>query len=550
MGGYLSHLKSEPLTSVLNASCGPVRGTEYRHGEKRVHGYLGIPYARPPVGKLRFEKPLPADDWTETRDCTSYGPRCPPSGYGYERGMFTNPDVPDEAECLTVNVFVPDWESTEYKKNGRPVMVYVHGGGFEISASREFCDYSMSSTLPLKDVILVTLNYRLGILGFFTTGDDMCRGNFGLWDQTLALKWVQKHIASFGGDVNNVTLFGQSAGGACVDLLALSPHSRDLFHKVIPMSGSALCEFACRLPKNEAAVFDDMVAKLGFTGNGSVERLEFMRNLPIDKLTARTGFQYNQSGFMSMVPNFDGDFFPKPFDQLRNEAKKKSLMTGIVGNEGILFAFNYPTFKDYTDLLHQKIAEDYKEDVVTDVEGVRKEIFDYYTKDIPRDDDTMMRRAAEFVGDSIFHTGVLATAESAAKHGDDVWLYVFDYCNPDGFGVLKDVLPYIGATHGVELRYLFGDGIISKFEPTEEELKVLDLTGTIFTNFAKYGNPNSIGSTAWEKYDPNRPGRHFRISWPKSEMVDEYCGDRWKFLEEMRKKNRCFQEIVHGKKLS
>lgn len=135
----------------------------------------------------------------------------------------------------------------------------------------------------MKDVILVTMNYRLGILGFFTTGDEVCPGNFGLWDQTLALQWVQKHIASFGGDPNNVTLFGQSAGGACVDLLTLSPHSRgditieimiknyiylDLFQKVVPMSGSAMCEFAMRTAENEAHVFDDILARLGFTGSG------------------------------------------------------------------------------------------------------------------------------------------------------------------------------------------------------------------------------------------------------------------------------------------
>ncbi|EFP10946.1 hypothetical protein CRE_30907 [Caenorhabditis remanei] len=563
MGGYLSHLKAEPLPGVLNASCGPVKGNCYRHGDKTVNGYLGIPYAQPPIGKLRFEKPVPADDWTEPRDCTQYGPRCPPSGAGHERGFIAERDVPDEEKCLTVNVFVPGWESEEFK-NKRPVMVYVHGGGFEVSSSREFCDYSMSSTLPMKDVILVTLNYRLGILGFFTTGDEVCRGNFGLWDQTLALKWVQKHVVSFGGDPNNVTLFGQSAGGACVDLLTLSPHSRDLFQKIVPMSGSALCEFAIRTAKNEAEVFDDMVAKLGFTGSGSKERLEFMRNLPCKKLVSKTGFQYNKSGFMSMCPNYDGDFFPKPLDELRKDASKRIMMTGIAGNEGILFAFNHSTYSNYTELLQQKIAEDYKEDVVDDVEGVRKEIFDYYTKDIPNDDDTMMRRAAEFVGDSVFHTGQLATAESAARHGDEVWFYKFDYCNPDGFGPVRDALPYVGEfiavyfikyekisapTHGIELRYLFGDGIFSKFEPTEEELKMLDKLTTIFSNFAKYGNPNETGSTKWEKYDLNRPGRHYRISYPDSGMEDDYCGGRWKFLEEMRKKNRCFQANVYGKKI-
>ncbi|UMM36123.1 hypothetical protein L5515_008427 [Caenorhabditis briggsae] len=473
MGGYLSHLEAEPLPNVLDASCGPIKGNSYRHGDKTVNGYLGIPYAQPPIGPLRFSKPLPADIWTDTRDCTQYGPRCPPSGFGHEKGLLVTPDVPDEANCLSLNVFVPGCESEEYKDK-RPVMVYVHGGGFEVSSSREFCAYSMSSTLPLKDVILVTMNYRLGILGFFTTGDAVCPGNWGLWDQTLALKWVKKHIASFGGDPNNVTLFGQSAGGACVDLLTLSPHSRDLFQKIVPMSGSAL-----------------------------------------------------------------------------KDASKRTMMTGIAGNEGILFAFTQLSepHSNYSELLKNWIALDYKEDNMDNLESVRKEIFEYYTKNIPKDEDTMMRRTAEYVGDSLFHTGQLATAESAAKYGDDVWFYKFDFCNPNGFGAVKDALPYVAPTHGIELRYLFGDGIFSKFEPTEEELKMLDRFTTMFANFAKYGNPNETGSSKWEKYDPSRPGRHFRISYPDCEMVDEYCGGNWKFLEEIRKKNKCFQANVYGKKI-
>ncbi|CAP36312.2 Protein CBG18992 [Caenorhabditis briggsae] len=565
MGGYLSHLEAEPLPNVLDASCGPIKGNSYRHvsyysqikisksffqGDKTVNGYLGIPYAQPPIGPLRFSKPLPADIWTDTRDCTQYGPRCPPSGFGHEKGLLVTPDVPDEANCLSLNVFIPGCESEEYKDK-RPVMVYVHGGGFEVSSSREFCAYSMSSTLPLKDVILVTMNYRLGILGFFTTGDAVCPGNWGLWDQTLALKWVKEHIASFGGDPNNVTLFGQSAGGACVDLLTLSPHSRDLFQKIVPMSGSALCEFAMRPAKNQAGVFDDMLPRLGFTGSGSKEKLEFMRSLSWEKLTGKTGFTYKQSGWMSMTPNYDGDFFPKPLDELRKDASKRIMMTGIAGNEGILFAFTQLSepHSNYSELLKNWIALDYKEDNMDNLESVRKEIFEYYTKNIPKDEDTMMRRTAEYVGDSLFHTGQLATAESAAKYGDDVWFYKFDFCNPNGFGAVKDALPYVAPTHGIELRYLFGDGIFSKFEPTEEELKMLDRFTTMFANFAKYGNPNETGSSKWEKYDPSRPGRHFRISYPDCEMVDEYCGGNWKFLEEIRKKNKCFQANVYGKKI-
>ena len=112
-----------------------------------------------------------------------------------------------------------------FQPKGLPVVVYFYGGGFEVGFSSMIDDYSLSGTLPLRDLIVVTANYRVGPLGFLTTGDDVSRGNYGLWDQTLALKWVQQHISSFGGDPNSVTIFGTSAGGASVDFLALSPHS-------------------------------------------------------------------------------------------------------------------------------------------------------------------------------------------------------------------------------------------------------------------------------------------------------------------------------------
>lgn len=157
----------------------------------------------------------------------------------------------DESKCVTLNVFAPRWKSNEFL-NGLPVLVYIHGGGFEIGYSSYFNDYSLSGTIPLRDIVVVTVNYRLGPLGFLTTGDDVAKGNYGLWDQTLALKWVQEHISSFGGDLNNVTISGESAGGISVDMLALSPHSNKLFHRFYAMSGTSNCTFAFRTKKDEA----------------------------------------------------------------------------------------------------------------------------------------------------------------------------------------------------------------------------------------------------------------------------------------------------------
>ncbi|CAI2354093.1 unnamed protein product [Caenorhabditis sp. 36 PRJEB53466] len=287
MGGFLSHLKPEQNSQVLNATCGPIRGNIYRHDEKIVDGYLGIPFAKPPIGELRFKKPVPAEKWAEPRDCYTYGPGCPQSGQ-YSALIPDGLAEFDEDNCLTLNVFAPRWKSEEFP-NGRPVMVYFYGGGFEIGTSSSIHDYSLSGTLPLKDVIVVTVNYRVGPLGFLTTGDSVARGNCGLWDQTLGLQWVRQHIGSFGGDAHNVSIFGTSAGGASVDLLALSPHSNKLFRRFIAMSGTAFCDFACRPQLLQAQIFTEFAQHHGYSGNDSDSLLAWYQSQPVSKFKDMAG---------------------------------------------------------------------------------------------------------------------------------------------------------------------------------------------------------------------------------------------------------------------
>lgn len=547
MGGHLSHLEREEHPEKLDASCGPIRGNVYRHGDKIVDGYLGIPYAKPPIGDLRFKKPVPADIWTETRDCTKYGPRCPQSGAFPEMIKFQKYDIPDEANCLTVNVFAPRWQSDEFK-NGRPVMIYVHGGGFELSASRDYCDYSVSGTLPLKDVVVVTLNYRVGILGFFSTGDTTCPGNFGLWDQTLALKWVQKNIRSFGGDPDNVTVFGQSAGGVSVDMLSLSPHSRELFHKVVPMSGNALCEFACRTSKSEAKACLDYIRHIGYTGSDdSKEILNWIRNKPIEEMDKMNGYQLPVTGYFIYQPNLDGDFLPKSLDELRKKAPKKSVMIGVAEHEGLFFTLTGDT-RSADEIMKEMIWASHKEDTGKNFEERRRKVHDYYTKGVDSGDEKkMQQRLSDYLGDSIFNGGAIATAQASLQYGNDVWFYVFDYVNPSGFGALQEIMPFVAPTHCTDLRYVLGEGLYSEFKPDEADWKMIEKMTTIYANFAKYGNPNGKGPIEWEPYTLANPERHYRIGHPRGEMRDEYHKGRWKFVKEIRDDNENLENIIYGK---
>lgn len=192
------------------------------------YSFKGIPYAEPPVGDLRFRAPRPNRPWEGVRDATKHGNTCP-------SGAILGGPGGDE-DCLFLNIY------TRNLKEKRPVMVWIHGGSFS-GGSGDSWIYGPDHIID-DGVLLVTINYRLGVLGFMSTGDSHAPGNYGLKDMVLALKWIQRNIAEFGGDPDNVTIFGESAGGAAVHYLVLSSETKGLFTRAISQSGSALNPWA------------------------------------------------------------------------------------------------------------------------------------------------------------------------------------------------------------------------------------------------------------------------------------------------------------------
>lgn len=229
------------------------------------YSFLGIPYAKPPIGKLRFQNPEPSEKWVGLYDATFERDVClqkdlfPPHSYiGSENCLFLSVDTPQ----IPSEVKVP-----------KAVMVWFHGGGFACGyATQEFygSDYLMNC-----DVIVVRVHYRLHVFGFLNLGLPDCPGNAGLKDQTLAIKWVKENIASFGGDPNNITIFGESAGGSSVHYQVISPLTKGLFSKAIIQSGSALSSWAITHDyKNSAEELGD---RLDFTGTTNEQLLHFLK---------------------------------------------------------------------------------------------------------------------------------------------------------------------------------------------------------------------------------------------------------------------------------
>jgi carboxylesterase 2 len=325
-------------------------------GESRLSNFiqliLGIPFARPPIGPLRFKKPEPAENWEGIRDCTKFGPRCPHEDVSIEKLTVFYPKSED---CLVLNVFTPITESNA-DQDLLPVAVFIHGGAFAVHSSAHYGDFGICKNLCSKGIIVVTVQYRLGFFGFLSTGDANCPGNFGLWDQTMALRWVQRNIKSFHGDPDNVTLFGQSAGGASTDYLSLSPHSRgwlmlnvsnlqilDLFKRMVPMSGTSHCSFAINDSEHIRELSLKFALRHGFILSSTQDKnaqnaalVEFFRTLPASVFELNM-LGINNDGKVDLSPVWDGDFFPEPIEILQKTAPLKKTMTGITQHEALLF---------------------------------------------------------------------------------------------------------------------------------------------------------------------------------------------------------------------
>ncbi|PAV86745.1 hypothetical protein WR25_20951 isoform B [Diploscapter pachys] len=471
-------------------------------------------------------------------------------------------------------------------------MVYVHGGGFTVHSSANYGDTSIARNLCTKGVLVCTINYRLGVMGFFTTGDQRCLGNFGLWDQTLALRWIKDNVSRFGGDPNCITLFGQSAGGASVDWLSISPHSRDLFQRVIPMGGCGECDFAIRTKENQTTLGREFARFLGWKGEDSDTEslLEFMKAQPTSKLelgfSPKKGFRHSQAGNLYFVPNFDGDFFPKQPSTLRQEMPKKDVMCGTTHFEGLLFVSLGGRTKSL-DGVRKFTKVMYKEcDFGEHVEEVRKEVFDFYTRGLdPKDTQSTTLAMIKLLGDYAINVGVFNYAKIMASLNHNVYFYSFEYCNPDNMGFFGYFMPFKAATHCTELRYVLGKGIISKFKPNDNDLKMIEIMTTYFTSFAKYGDPNgklldatssfteapsttdftstatatitvtpaektitgttttttsipsASSSALWLPHSASSPLHHFRIDLPNSAMKDDYQERRPLFFDEINKRN-------------
>ncbi|MBD7994023.1 carboxylesterase/lipase family protein [Arthrobacter sp. Sa2CUA1] len=416
---------------TVQTSEGPVRGRVL--GDTR--SWRGIPYAEPPVAELRLRLPRRARPWSDVLDASGFGPWAPQRIHRLLPGA--GPRTPMSEDCLTINVTAPKTPSAD----PLPVLVFLHGGAFEAgSAAMDLVDGS--GITAMGNVLFVSMNYRLGALGFmdfraYSTPDRPFEANLGLADQVAALEWVQRNIAAFGGDPGNVTLFGQSAGATSALTLMCVPAAAGLFHRAFLQSPAAGVAYSPERTEQWAAEF------LGILGVGAGGAAEALSELPAAALVEAAGqlsgkiVPEAQPGARSLAPVVDGTFLPvHPLDAFADgSAQRIPLVLGTMESEGTLF-------DRFHDVLPTSEARIEKMFALTEP-GLRDGVVAAY-KGYPH-----KKQAVELGGDAVFWHPGLQVLQAHSEYAP-AWCYRFDYAPRAAR------LAGLGATHGFDLPAVFG----------------------------------------------------------------------------------------------
>ncbi|KAJ8262390.1 hypothetical protein GJAV_G00165900 [Gymnothorax javanicus] len=495
-----------------------------------VHVYLGVPFAQPPIGPLRWKAPLPEEPWVGERDATKQPPMCLQNRtfvLDLLEMISLHMDVPDASEdCLYLDVYTPANARAESKL---PVMVWIHGGGFAIGGSSM---QDGSALAAYQNVVLVVIQYRLGILGFFSTGDEQAPGNFGFLDQVAALRWVQKNIQSFGGDPGSVTIFGESAGGASVSLLSISPASSGLFHRAIAQSGTA--KMSGIFIPNQFPSAQAIANISGCEITSSKTIVDCMRQLTEEEIQQTA----DAAPHIQFLVTNDGQFLTKSPEEAfqSQEVHKVPFMTGVTNQEcGWLLPkfLGPPGWAEGMD----------REQVLSVVSFLFREPSDQKTKEMVTDEylgsseDRLAIRdsALEMMGDLMFTIPAIETANSHIDAGAPVYLYEFQH----GPTILQKKRPsFVKADHGDDLLFMFGfcftdlnvtmDGTKLKDQCTEEELELSRTMMAYWANFARTGSPNGEGLVHWPEYGPDE--EYLALGLKQQQPGKQLKRDRYVFL--------------------
>ena len=458
------------IAPTAQTICGVLRGIDVLSAGQPLHIYKGIPYAAPPVGPLRWRAPQPVAPWSGVRDALQFGPDCPQTPNARLRAPSQSED------CLYLNVWAPAGAAT----GSLPVMVWVHGGGFERGSGSDLA--SDGAAMAAQGVVVVSFNYRAGLFGFLAhpalsqESEHGVSGNYGLLDQIAALEWVQANIAAFGGDPQRVTAFGVSAGSASIALLLTSPMGQGLFRQAILHSPGAARPLATLAEAEKAALAlgDDIVA---------------LRELNVSALLLKTSLLSPKVRGLTtprvLRPIRDGWLLPEDERPVLKSGRihPMPLIVGSNADEGSMLIKTWPA-----DNLAQ-----YQSLVDTNFGDVAQQAMRVY----PAGEDSEARpRVGEMFADTQFNYGTRLLADAMARREPRTWRYLFLRRRPNQ----KD-----GPHHGEEVPHVFGThaeaapGEAADFNGVDDEVSAVMMKAWVA--FARNSDPNTAGVPHWAAYD-------------------------------------------------
>ncbi|XP_030020839.2 venom carboxylesterase-6-like [Manduca sexta] len=509
---------------------------------KSYLSFKGISYAKPPVGSLRFMPPQPVDPWCGVKNATEHGSVCP------QFDIFSGQYINGSEDCLSLNVYTPELNPVE----PYPVIFFIHGGGYK-SGSGDSSSYGPDFFIE-KMVVTVTINYRLDALGFLCLDNEIVPGNMGLKDQVLALKWVNNNIKYFGGNPNNITIMGQSAGSTSVALHMISPMSKGLFQRAICLSGAPTSEFA--IPYKQSMRAFKLGFVLGKDTDNATELLEFLQGVPAMSLVnanvAILGSDAlgstNVLKYFNFLPvteiDFKGEHFltVDPLEAyMKGDVHEVDVMFGTTDEEAVTavpyfvdsiinVTANYPEM-----IVPKKILYNCTPDTALEVS---KQITERYFGEESISVDNM-KTFVSFATDSYIAVSVQRFfSYLPTRSSSHLYSYVFSSFSSRNYYGLQGV-PYgiYAAGHNDDLSYLFEPHARNLTSDVNSvEYGYVNLTSTVFSNFIKYGNPTPepVVNITWPEYDAQSK-KYVNIANNTLTIESNRIGDSVSFFENIFK---------------
>lgn len=481
-------------SAIVNTTFGPINGSVVSlQTNKTVTKYLGIPYAR----AERFEYPVPLERWNTLLQANKIDKICPQLNLPLHKQRLV------DENCLLLNVYVP---ANVSQHSSLSVMFWIHGGAFSLG---DTLAYDGSVLATEGNVIVVTVGYRLGVLGFLSANDDNLKGNYGLMDQLEALKWVNQNIARFGGDPNKVTLFGGSAGGTCVSLLMLSPMAHGLYQNIIMQSGNP-ASLSSAMTKNEAY---RRARSFANAVGCDVDSLKLCaKTKSVQQLMDAQIKVFSTPILLPFGPVVDGFFLPDLPAKLLQAGKfnKTNIIAGVAQDDGSIFVTGAPGVLKGLEVTNGMSRAQFEETIRnwTWVRNQNSQILDLviyqYTDWSNASDPYVIRQQfIDINSDATFKAPLLKAVKAFTKKQAPTYFYQLEKV-PKTFPAIPFPLPaWLGVYHRADVLYTFGEPLVMTENLTSpDDIQLSKDIMTFWTNFAKTGNPNKPTplAEAWPQF--------------------------------------------------